>query len=108
MGRVSYIAAEDGIDTARLQTDHPELFDVTEKHGVERWKLRADVRAVLRGPLDRAGGKWMAARDRFFATGDDADKAAVMAAALEYRAALLALELMVEPGDRSDWQRAAG
>lgn len=36
MGQIAYIAAEEGIDTTQLQRDHPELFDVTEKDGVER------------------------------------------------------------------------
>jgi hypothetical protein len=93
MAQIAYIAAEDGIDTLRLQRDHPELFDVAEKDGVERWRLRADVRAALRAPAEKAGRKWIAARDRFYATGDDEDKSAAIEAALEYRAALMKLQI---------------
>lgn len=39
----------DGIDTVALQTSCPELFDVTAKQdGMTRWRLRPEVRAVLR------------------------------------------------------------
>jgi hypothetical protein len=81
----SVIRCEDGIDTVALQSQHPELFNVTTRDGVACWKLRPDVRAALRAPLDAAEQRWITARDRFLATGNTHDRAAAMNAALQYQ-----------------------
>jgi hypothetical protein len=84
----SFIDCEDDVDTVALQSRHPELFNVTSKDGVARWTLRPDVRAALRAPIEAAGRKWIAARDKLYATGAEEDKAAAIKAAMEFRASL--------------------
>ena len=37
----------EGFDTVALQEHEPELFDVIEKDGVQRWNLRPQVREAL-------------------------------------------------------------
>ena len=81
----SIIGCEDGVDTVALQDQHPELFNVhTTKDGVSIWMLRPEVRAAIRAPIETALQKWITARERFEATGDEDDKAAAIAAIFEY------------------------
>jgi hypothetical protein len=47
MPMLEFIQCIDGVDTVALQARHPELFNVTDKDGVERWTLRPRVRAAL-------------------------------------------------------------
>jgi hypothetical protein len=86
---MDYIASEEGVDTVALQDQHPELFNVhTTKAGLSIWTLRPEVSAAIRAPIDAALQNWIAARERFEATGDHDDRTAAVAAAFEYAKAL--------------------